>query len=61
MVLMILFNGCYRDEVQLELRQQAKGYADWSEDFKEVANIVGGGDHHRGVADIRRTGHCWKA
>ena len=28
---------------------------------REVANIVGGEDHHRGVADIKRTGHCWKA
>ena len=28
---------------------------------REVANIVGGEDHHRGVADIKRTEHCWKA
>ena len=28
---------------------------------REVANIVGEGDHHRGVADIKRTGQRWKA
>ena len=28
---------------------------------REVANIVGGEDHHRGAAHIKRTGHCWKA
>ena len=27
---------------------------------REVANIVGEGDHHREVADIKRTGHRWK-
>ena len=28
---------------------------------REVANIVWGEDHHRGTADIMRTGHRWKA
>ena len=28
---------------------------------REVANIVGEGDHHLGAADIKRTGHRWKA
>ena len=28
---------------------------------REVANIVGEGDHHREVANILRTGHRWKA
>ena len=28
---------------------------------REVANIVGGEDHHQGVADIKRMGPCWKA
>ena len=29
--------------------------------LREVANIVWGEDHHRGTADIMRTGHRWKA
>ena len=28
---------------------------------QEVANIVVGEDHHRGMADIKRMGHRWKA